>query len=198
MAWIRERKENYRDIFERGFRVTELPTAVWSWRFERGRQKASSLYTLRLRVYIDERKLTTSTQSTNFSCGVLETGLIPTLSHLRPCVDDFFLFSRSLSLSRFFFYLPTSSLSIISRNWNYLREHFSTSDLRNIGRRSTRVGTHDVNFTMLSFLVSNKDYLIQQEDIAENYEIILYRVKKFYIDSVDARCRCIPALGYIL
>jgi len=55
-----------------GFRVTELPTAVWSWRFERGRQKTSSLYTVRLRVYIDERKLTTSTQSTNLSVASLK------------------------------------------------------------------------------------------------------------------------------
>lgn len=106
VAWIRERKENYRDTYECGFRVTELPAAVWSWRFERGRQKTSSLYTLRLRVYIDERKLSTSTQSTNLSCGVLETGLIPTLSagHLRLCVGNVsaifsFFFSLSLSLS---------------------------------------------------------------------------------------------------
>lgn len=114
MAWIRERKKNYRDIFERGFRVTELPTAVWSWRFERDRQKASSLYTLRLRVYIDERKLTTNTQSTNFSCGVLETGLIPTLSHLRLCVgniDDFWIFS--LCLLQFFFCLYRRLVSFL-------------------------------------------------------------------------------------
>lgn len=117
VAWIRERKENYRDTFERGFRVTELPAAVWSWRFERADEKTSSLYTSRLRVYIDERKLTTNTQSTNLFCGVLETGLIPTLSvgYLRlseTYIDGFFLFSF-LSFLWFFLYLHRRLVSFL-------------------------------------------------------------------------------------
>jgi len=153
VAWIRKRKESYRDTFELGFRVTELPTAVWSWRFERGRQKTSSLYTMRLRVYIDERKLTTNTQSTNLSVASLKrTNSHPQCrslaSEMYRCFSLFFLSSfLSLSHDYYSFTLHRHLVSFLGIEITFvnifLLPTYATSRAKKCGSRDAWCHSHN-------------------------------------------------------